>query len=339
METEVNQAVDIKAIRTVFSKLGGMFLAGAIISYGITYGVLALLSKFTPDLAQNDNIRLLLSSVAMYGVGMPVIIMLARRIPKNVPADRRVRVHPGHFVMAVFMCYALTYVSNFIGNIITFIISLFKGDMVQNSLANATLGVSPWLLILDVVICAPLVEELVFRRLLLDRIAGYGQGVAILVSGLMFGLFHGNLNQFIYAFAIGAFLAFLYVKTGSLKFTAGIHMAINLFGSLSILLMQHMDLEEYLRVFSSADVDGMMDYMMQYKGIFFVFLAYVGILLAVVIMGAVFFIVSLATKKFTLDKSTSAFSAGARLGAAFGNVGMALYGIFWVGVIIWQLFQ
>lgn len=337
METEVRPAVGVKEIRTVFSKLGGIFLAGAIVSYAIAYGSLKLFSELMPELVKNDDIRLIISSAAMYGIGMPMIIMLAQRIPANRPASRRV--HPGHFMAAVFMCYALTYISNFIGIIITVIISIFRGDMVQNSFANATIGVSPWLLILDVVICAPLVEEYVFRRLLLDRIASYGQGVAILVSGLMFGLFHGNLNQFAYAFVIGMFLAFLYVKTGNLKFTTGIHMAINLVGSLSILLMQHMDMEEYLQVFSSADMDRMMDYVMQYKGVLFVFFAYIAILLAVVITGVVFFIVSLATRKFTLDKSTSTVPAGARFGAAFWNVGMALYGIFWIGVILWQLFQ
>ena len=49
---------------------------------------------------------------------------------------------------------------------------------------------------LYMVICAPILEEYIFRKLIVDRTVKYGQGVAIVLSGLMFGLFHGNLNQF-----------------------------------------------------------------------------------------------------------------------------------------------
>ena len=53
---------------------------------------------------------------------------------------------------------------------------------------------------LYMVICAPILEEYIFRKLIVDRTVKYGQGVAVVLSGLMFGLFHGNLNQFAYAF-------------------------------------------------------------------------------------------------------------------------------------------
>ena len=39
------------------------------------------------------------------------------------------------------------------------------------------------------------------------------------------------MNQFSYAFLIGLFLGFIYVKTGKLGYTIGLHMAINFIGS------------------------------------------------------------------------------------------------------------
>ena len=45
-----------------------------------------------------------------------------------------------------------------------------------------------------------------FRKLLIDRIVPFGQRVAVVVSGLAFGLFHGNFYQFFYAFSLGAVL-------------------------------------------------------------------------------------------------------------------------------------
>ena len=46
----------------------------------------------------------------------------------------------------------------------------------------------------------------------------------MLFSGLMFGLFHGNLNQFVYAFVLGLCFGFIYVKTGNIRYTIGLHM-------------------------------------------------------------------------------------------------------------------
>ena len=66
---------------------------------------------------------------------------------------------------------------------------------------------------------------------LTERIVKYGELAAVLASGLFFGLFHGNLNQFSYAFLLGLFLGFIYVKTGKLGYTIGLHMAINFIGS------------------------------------------------------------------------------------------------------------
>ena len=51
----------------------------------------------------------------------------------------------------------------------------------------------------------------------------------------MFGLFHGNLNQFVYTFLVGAFWAFIYVKTGRLRYTIYLHMALNFMGSVGSL--------------------------------------------------------------------------------------------------------
>lgn len=37
---------------------------------------------------------------------------------------------------------------------------------------------------------------LLFRKFLLDRVVDYGEAVAVILSGVMFGLYHANLSQF-----------------------------------------------------------------------------------------------------------------------------------------------
>lgn len=81
-----------------------------------------------------------------------------------------------------------------------------------------------------VVFAAPIVEELLYRKMLIDRIAAYGDGVSVVVSGLLFGLAHGNFSQFFYAFGLGALFAYVYIKTGHIGYTIGFHMFFNLIG-------------------------------------------------------------------------------------------------------------
>ena len=79
---------------------------------------------------------------------------------------------------------------------------------------------------------APAAEELLFRRLLLRRLRPYGERFALVASALCFGLFHGNLNQFFYAFLLGLVLAELALSTGCLWQAVLLHALVNLFSIL-----------------------------------------------------------------------------------------------------------
>ena len=90
---------------------------------------------------------------------------------------------------------------------------------------------SPLLLILTTVIAGPVAEELIFRYMTFGRMRCYiGSKWAIILSSLLFGLYHVNLIQFIYCTIIGMFFAAIYDKSGNLWITIGAHMAINLIG-------------------------------------------------------------------------------------------------------------
>ena len=67
-----------------------------------------------------------------------------------------------------------------------------------------------WFELLVVGIIGPVMEELLFRGLILKRLCDYTRPVfAIVISSLIFGAFHGNTLQFIYAFLFGLGLAFI----------------------------------------------------------------------------------------------------------------------------------
>lgn len=78
----------------------------------------------------------------------------------------------------------------------------------------------------------PAAEELLFRRLLLRRLRPMGSALRWWPPPLCFGLFHGNLNQFFYAFLLGLVLAELALSTGCLWQAVLLHALVNLFSIL-----------------------------------------------------------------------------------------------------------
>ena len=87
------------------------------------------------------------------------------------------------------------------------------------------------------IICAgiliPIVEEIIFRGLIFNRIKHqYNFLAGLLISSLLFGIYHGNIVQAIYATLLGIFLGFAYHKTKSILIPIFIHMSSNTFVSI-----------------------------------------------------------------------------------------------------------
>ena len=85
--------------------------------------------------------------------------------------------------------------------------------------------------IITIAIIVPITEELFFRGLIYGRLRQAMRPiVAILISSIVFGIFHGNVVQGVYAFLIGCTLALVYEKTDSLILSIFGHGLINAIG-------------------------------------------------------------------------------------------------------------
>jgi uncharacterized protein len=73
-------------------------------------------------------------------------------------------------------------------------------------------------------VVAPLVEEIIFRGIILRGFAAnYGATRALLYSSLLFGIVHLNPWQFLPAVVLGLFLGTLYLRTGTVVATWAAH--------------------------------------------------------------------------------------------------------------------
>lgn len=90
------------------------------------------------------------------------------------------------------------------------IIEVFPGF---KEVAQSIYGGNIIIEVLTVVIMAPIVEELMFRGLVYKRLRRDIKPIyAILISALLFGVYHMNVVQGLYAFVIGALMAYVYEK-------------------------------------------------------------------------------------------------------------------------------
>lgn len=86
-------------------------------------------------------------------------------------------------------------------------------------------------------IIGPIIEEIVFRGYFFNKLKGIAPVVlSAVISAVLFGVFHLNLNQFCYAFAVGIIFALANYVSGSIWVPIIIHCLINMFGMIALFL-------------------------------------------------------------------------------------------------------
>lgn len=310
-----------KDARRDFSRLGiGLLVIGIVCDLGqslFSY-LWGWLAGIVPSLAEASWMKWIVSFVPLYLIAMPVGLLLLRRVPaENLP---QTKLGGKRFLELLLMCFPLMYAGNIIGNILSMLLS---GGSAQNALLNYITGGDTLWTFLVVVIIAPILEEFIFRKQLIDRCGKYGEKTAILFSGLTFGLFHMNLFQFFYATGLGLIFAYVYAHTRRLRYSVIMHMVINFLGSiLAPLVLSLMDLEALETMdlaFTPKTLLGLL-----------VGMGYVFLLVGLSIAGLVLLIVK--RKEFVLQPASQELPKQGRLRTVYGNVGVILFVLF---CLIW----
>ena len=101
------------------------------------------------------------------------------------------------------------------------------GVDITASVEAATMQRTSVSLLLYGCLIAPLTEEVLFRGLIQGMFRSYGKRFGILTSAFLFGMYHGNLVQTPYAFAVGLVLGYV-AEEYSLGWCVLLHMFNNL---------------------------------------------------------------------------------------------------------------
>ena len=90
--------------------------------------------------------------------------------------------------------------------------------------------------ILGMALVPAIFEELLFRKWILNPSKKYGTCFAVVFSALLFGLYHLNVNQGIFAFLLGIIFGIIAIKTGTIKYTVLLHFLNNSYACLGMIL-------------------------------------------------------------------------------------------------------
>lgn len=96
-----------------------------------------------------------------------------------------------------------------------------------NDMINASIGLPYLVSVLIVAVFPGIFEELVTRGIFVYNYGNKSIWVTSIMSGLVFGMIHMNINQFSYAFVLGFFFSIIVHITGSIFTSIAMHFTIN----------------------------------------------------------------------------------------------------------------
>ena len=211
-----------------FSTVGIAIFLFMFASHFTSFAASRLLERFAPTLLEMAAVTNGLSLLIQYGIALPLALVALKKLPKDTNPSEQL----GAKSFLGVICVAFTFMSvgGTVANIMTGTIELLSGKSLTNPVESTTYGESFLVNFIFLALLAPVIEELVFRKLICDRLLPLGEGYAVVLSAAIFGLVHGNLFQFFYAFLTGMLFSYVYIKTGRLRYTISIHMVINFLG-------------------------------------------------------------------------------------------------------------
>ena len=338
-EFDYYDSMSVKDAKRAVSRTSlGLFLFGAVSTAVLLVVYIILAIALGEDgymsLVTNPYFYIPMGTLSMYVIGFPLFWLCIRALPTR-------RSH-GAGSLTITELLAAIPIMQFAANIGASIGQGLDGVLgelfhttSENPVDTLTEGVPVWLMITITVVIAPILEEFVFRKLILDRLSIYGNVFAIVMSAAMFGLFHGNLHQMFYAFFVGLIMGYVTVKGGSWLYGVGLHLFMNFVnGALPTILSEHFANYETAAL---AMLEGNGDAFAENFNSFMIAGSYIMITGMLSLVGA-FVLVWAATKRLIYVKNSpeAIIPKGKMFAVVFANVGMLLFLLYTVFSIINQ---
>ena len=300
-----------------FSKIGANYLILGIMAIVLQIILVNIISVINPEYLHDINIVTVISSLCNYILPFPIFYWLMKKLDDVEIEKAGISVKT--FILYTGITITLMWIGNMAGLIITMLLSGAMQSDIVNPVQQLINSADIWINLLIISIFAPICEEILFRKFLIDRTIKYGAKVSIILSAVLFAFFHGNLNQFFYAFLMGGFFAYVYIRTGKITYTIILHAIVNFMGSVMSLILANSVTNIQI---TPNPVDAL------------IILGYIAIILSFLLIG----LYGLTRiKKARFNGSKTQISLKNPFKTVYLNLGMILFILFFIGEMVYQV--
>ena len=295
--------------KSYYSRIGFFYFFLGALAFTVSMLLAYIIKLCAPQIISNEIVRsiieYLISFVAIYCIATPIATLAIKPLPRVTPIKEKMKL--GHLFSALCICFTFTQVGSSFSSVLIELAEKITGTTLVNPVE--TLLSSGNLIISTIFagILFPILEELLFRRLICNRLLPLGEAKAILISAAIFGFIHGNLFQFAYAFLFGLVLGYVYVKTGKIIYTIIFHCIMNLVhGVFAQLVISNTPLDVLEEILSDeallSDMNKLMEKLAPYTKEFAIYMLYSYALMGLSIAGFVILTVITIKKKITFEQ-------------------------------------
>jgi membrane protease YdiL (CAAX protease family) len=188
-----------------------------------------ILNRIIPDAYKMDWYEWVVTAIVMAGIALPVLWLTTKSIP-DFGFEEIKKLGLWNFITIFFICTAAMYITNSVSSIFVIFLGQLKGETLIDPVMEAVTNGNRILTILYSAIAAPILEEIMFRKILLNKVRRFGELPAVLITGIAFSLFHTNLMQMLYTAVLGMIFAYITLKTNTIRYSILLHVIINTIG-------------------------------------------------------------------------------------------------------------
>lgn len=164
-----------------------------------------------------------------------IILLILARLLLKVDLKEMMRPRKEHISQGLLwmpMCLLINLVISYFISLLQMYLSDFGVTIPESDFSITTPDTASIVMqFIYVIVLGPLLEELVYRGLVLTLLRPFGKWLAVVVSALIFGMMHGNIPQMTSSFASALVMGIVAIQCGSIIPTLIIHICNNILAS------------------------------------------------------------------------------------------------------------
>ena len=188
-----------------FSKIGFNYLALGISIVVFQIIIMNILNVINPQYLNDYNLMSIISTICNYFLPFPIFYWLMKKIESSKLEKTGINVKT--FILYIGITLTLMWIGNLIGLAITSILSSAMQNEITNPVQQLINSSDIWFNVTIISIIGPIIEEILFRKFLIDRTIKYGAK------------------------------AYVYIRTGNIIYPIILHCIVNVMGAVVSLLI------------------------------------------------------------------------------------------------------